>query len=164
MKASRIGFIDVLYVILAGLVLNRITLAASFDNGARVFLLAVLFEDYLAYHESTVLQPHGRGTYSIGAFCLDIVLLMTWYVCDLAIESWLIVVPISLSSFFALKALWELVCYPEIRGLRFLYKSHIPLAILGLTFTWAFPPSWALIGLAVSWLLFTPVWWRFKCR
>jgi len=162
-RISRVGFIDLLYAMLSGLVLQSIALSSSFANCARVLALFILLEDYLAYHESTVTTGTPGRSYRRLAFVMDVGLLLLWYVAVLAAADQPAWAFAALGGFFGLKSAWEAVSYPEIRGRLLVSRTHLPLMLLAFGAI-LLPPETGLLVVGLGWLAYTPYWWWVKAR
>ncbi len=159
---AQIGFIDLLYAVLAGVILQRLSLTLVFDNAARALALLLLLEDNLTYHQSSIIAGEQHRPYRPAAFLMDVAILTVWYLSYLAIDSRPAFFFVGVACFFAFKVAWEVVSYPEVRNGRLVYKTHLPLVVLALAVAALLPAPMALVVLGAAWIVFTPIWWTVK--
>lgn len=160
-QATQVGFIDLLYAMLLGVVVQRLEFAWSVDTMFRVLSVAVLLEDYLAYHFSTTIAPGTGRNYEIRLFVLDIAILLSWYFATMAIPGHYRWYLLGSAFFFATKTIWEHVAYGT-RGLRLFTSSHAGLCLLYVALGVLQPAigPWLAAWIAFAgWAAFTPWWW-----
>jgi hypothetical protein len=166
-----------LYAVLIGVVVQNIRFVWNATTAAQIFALAVVLEDYLAFHLSSVIRPKnsvgieatedaptiGTRSYRAAAFVLDIAILLCWYGATLALTA--DATPgyfAGLATFFACKTGWEALSY-RIGWVGVFTRSHgLMMAVHGVLALSGIPLGPALGIAAGSWVLFTPWWWSRK--
>lgn len=168
---------DLLYAVLIGVVVQQIRFVWNATTAGQAFALAVILEDYLAFHLSSVVrqprtapeagEPESAETrsYRAAAFLLDIAILLCWYGAALALTE--DVTPgffLGLAGFFLCKTGWEALSY-RIGWLEVFTRSHGPMVLVfgGLALS-GWPLATGLPVAAGAWVLFTPWWWVRKSR
>lgn len=164
--STRIGFVDLLYAVLLGAAAGKMEFAWNVSTGLYCLGMAILLEDYLAYHLSTALTGDKGPQYGSGAFALDLAMLAIWYTSMLAVPSSSAAAIALLGGFFLLKTGWEAVTY-RLHWTRWWDRSHAGLAVLFVAVGLGdaeIGDTAALVTAVSTWAVFTPLWWRRKSR
>lgn len=176
-SAVRVGFVDLLYAVLIGVVVQNIRFVWNATTAAQVFSLAVILEDYLAYHLSTVVRPQEGSasdtkgdpgptrSYRAAAFVLDIGILLCWYGATLALTAGATAGFFAgLAAFFTCKTGWEALSY-RIGWREVFTQSHgLMVGIHGALSLAGLSLASGLVIAAGAWALFTPWWWVRRSR